>query len=62
MNIFRIFIIFLILGFFLPVQSTQKNVLNDLFNQLKKVTNSKTAQLLEKQIWSQPKVDKNKLP
>tara|TARA_B110000858_G_C17730419_1_gene439799 strand:+ start:474 stop:1022 length:549 start_codon:yes stop_codon:yes gene_type:complete len=51
MNIFRIFIIFLILGFFLPVQSTQKNVLNDLFNQLKKVTNSKTAQLLEKQIW-----------
>tara|TARA_B100000780_G_scaffold83175_1_gene56867 strand:- start:195 stop:746 length:552 start_codon:yes stop_codon:yes gene_type:complete len=53
MNIFRFFIIFfLFLGFFLPAQSSQKNILNDLFNQLKKVNNSKTAELLEKKIWS----------
>ena len=30
----------------------QKNRLNELFDQLKKVNNSKTAELLEKKIWS----------
>ena len=30
----------------------QKNKLNELFNQLQKVNNSKTAELLEKEIWS----------
>ena len=53
MNIFRFFIIFfLFLGFFLPAQSTQKNNLNNLFSQLKKVNDSIAAELLEKKIWS----------
>ena len=53
MNIFRFFIIFFLLNsFFLPVQSSQKNILNELFNQLEKINNSKTAELLEKKIWS----------
>ena len=39
-------------SFFLPVQSSQKNILNELFNQLEKINNSKTAELLEKKIWS----------
>jgi tetratricopeptide (TPR) repeat protein len=41
--------------FFTPVNSDnfeQKNKLNELFNQLQKVNNSKTAKLLEKEIWS----------
>jgi tetratricopeptide (TPR) repeat protein len=53
MNIFKFLIVFLLVhNFFLPAQSSQKNALNELFNQLKKVNNSKTAQLLEKKIWS----------
>ena len=53
MNFFRIFFTFcLIHGFFLPAHSSQKNILNELFDQLKKVNNSKTAELLEKKIWS----------
>ena len=52
MNIFRLFIIFFLVNvFILPVQSSQKIALNELFNQLKKVNNSKTAYLLEKKIW-----------
>tara|TARA_B100000768_G_C11175517_1_gene330647 strand:+ start:422 stop:937 length:516 start_codon:yes stop_codon:yes gene_type:complete len=39
-------------SFVFSVQSSQKNVLNNLFNQLKKVNNSKSAMLLEKKIWS----------
>ena len=31
---------------------TQKNILNELFDQLGKVNNPKTAELLEKKIWS----------
>ena len=34
------------------MQSSQKNILNELFNQLGKVNNSKTAILLENKIWS----------
>ena len=30
----------------------QKNKLNQLFDQLAKVNNSKTAELIEKEIWS----------
>ena len=53
MSFFRFFIIFFLLNsFFLPVQSSQKNILNKLFNQLEKINNSKTAELLEKKIWS----------
>ena len=53
MSYFKFFVIFFfIYSFFLPVQSSQKNILDDLFNQLKKVNNSKTAELLEKKIWS----------
>ena len=49
----KIFILFLCINsFFLPAQSSQKNILNTLFNQLEKVNNSKSAILLEKKIWS----------
>ena len=47
---------FLILLFicnaFSSAQSSQKNMLNNLFNQLEKVNNSKSAALLEERIWS----------
>ena len=33
-------------------QSSQENILNNLFNQLEKVNNSKSATLLEEKIWS----------
>ena len=50
MKIF-IFILF-ICSFFSSAQSSQVNILNNLFNQLKKVNNSKSATLLEEKIWS----------
>jgi len=46
-----LFLFFLINIFFLPAQSSQKIILNELFNQLEKVNNSKTAILLENKIW-----------
>ena len=53
MSLFRIFILlFLIHSFFLPVHSSQKNILDELFDQLEKVNNPKAAELLEKKIWS----------
>jgi len=53
MKFFRIFFtLCLLYGFFFPVHSSQKNILNELFDQLEKVNNSKTAELLEKKIWS----------
>ena len=53
MNFFRFFIIiFLAHSFFLPAQSSQNDILDELFDQLEKVNNSKTAELLEKKIWS----------
>jgi len=39
-------------SFFISAQSSQKNILNDLFNKLKKIDNSKNAVLLEEKIWS----------
>ena len=49
----KIFLIILYIGFFFSsAQSSQKNILNNLFNQLEKVNNSKTAALLEEKIWS----------
>ena len=53
MGFFRILItLFLVYSFFLPVHSSQKHILNELFDQLKKVNNFKTAELLERKIWS----------
>ena len=53
MNFFRIFVtLILIHSFFLPSYSSQKDILNELFDQLEKVNNSKSAELLEKKIWS----------
>ena len=53
MNFFRYFIVFIFLnGFFLPVQSSQQDTLNKLFDELKKLNNSNKAELLEKKIWS----------
>ena len=39
-------------SFFISAQSSQENILNDLFNKLKKIDNSKNAVLLEEKIWS----------
>jgi len=53
MKFSKIFLIILFINiFFSSVQSSQKNVLNNLFVQLKKVNNSKSAALLEAKIWS----------
>ena len=49
----KVFILFLFISsFLLSVQSSQKNILNNLFNQIEKVNNSKSASLLEEKIWS----------
>jgi len=49
----KIFLIILFMSSFVSsVQSSQESVLNNLFIQLKKVNNSKSAALLEKKIWS----------
>ena len=49
----KIFLIFLFTcSVFSSAQSSQKNVLNNLFNQLERVNNSKNATLLEERIWS----------
>ena len=49
----KIFLIILCINsFFSFAQSSQKNILNNLFNQLEKVNNSKSAVLLEEKIWS----------
>jgi len=45
-------IILFISSFFSSAQSSQEKVLNNLFNQLKKVNNSKSTVLLEAKIWS----------
>ena len=53
MKICKVFLLFLFLSsFFFSAQSSQKNILNTLFNQLEKVNNLKSATLLEKEIWS----------
>ena len=49
-NVFLI--ILCISSFFSSAQSFQENILNNLFNQLEKVNNSKSAALLEEKIWS----------
>ena len=53
MKFIKKFLIFLfICSVFSSAQSSQKNTLNSLFNQLEKVNNSKSATLLEERIWS----------
>tara|TARA_B110000444_G_C18732058_1_gene543750 strand:+ start:11 stop:562 length:552 start_codon:yes stop_codon:yes gene_type:complete len=53
MKLFKFFIIiFFVNIFFLPAQSSQKNILDQLFNKLSKVNNAKTAEVVEKKIWS----------
>ena len=53
MKIYKIFLIILYIGiFFSSAQSSQENILNNLFNQLEKVNNLKSAALLEEKIWS----------
>ena len=53
MKFSKIFLIIIFISnFFSSAQSSQENVLNNLFNQLEKVKNSKSAILLEAKIWS----------
>ena len=53
MKVYKIFVLFLFLNsFFLSAHSSQKNILDNLFNQLKNTNNIKSAELLEKKIWS----------
>ena len=53
MKLSKVFLIILyIVIFSSSAQSSQKNILNNLFNQLEKVNNSKSAALLESKIWS----------
>ena len=47
-----IFIVLYVSVFFSSAQSSQESILNNLFNQLEKVNNPKSAVLLEKRIWS----------
>ena len=49
----KIFVLFLLIfSFNLSIQASQKNDLNNLFDQLQAINNSKSAVLLEKKIWS----------
>ena len=49
----KIILIILCINIFISsAQSSQESILNNLFNQLEKVNNSKSAALLEEKIWS----------
>ena len=49
----KIFVLFLFISsFFLSAQSSQKNTLDKLFNELIKTNNSNNAKQIEKKIWS----------
>ena len=53
MKIYKIFVLFLFINIFsLSAQSSQKIVLDKLFDQLIKVKDSRNAEQLEKEIWS----------
>ena len=53
MKVYRIFLLFLFISsFFFPAQSSQKIILNKLFDQLIKTSDSNNAEKLEKKIWS----------
>ena len=53
MKLYKIFVLFLFISsFFLSAQSSQKNTLDKLFNELIKTNNSNNAKQIEKKIWS----------
>ena len=53
MKVYRIFLLFLFISsFFFSAQSSQKIILDKLFDQLIKTNDSNNAQQLEKKIWS----------
>ena len=53
MKIYKIFVLFLFISsFFFSAQSSQKIILDKLFDQLIKTNDSNNAQQLEKKIWS----------
>jgi tetratricopeptide (TPR) repeat protein len=53
MRIYKIFVLFVFLSsFFLSAQSSQKIILDELFNQLIKTNDLNNAKKLEKKIWS----------
>ena len=53
MKVYKIFLLFLFISsFFLSAQSSQKILLDKLFDQLIKTKNIKNAEKLEKKIWS----------
>ena len=53
MRVYKIFILFFFISsFFISAQSSQKNVLNKLFDQLIKTNDASNAEELEKKIWS----------
>ena len=53
MRIYKFFILFLFISsFFLSAQSSQKIILNKLFDQLISANNSNNAEQLEKKIWT----------
>ena len=53
MKFYKTFVFFLFMSsFFLSVESSQKNVLDKLFDQLIKTNDSNNAEQLEKKIWS----------
>ena len=53
MKIYKILILFLFINsIYFSVKSSQKITLNNLFNKLEKINNSKSAEILEKKIWS----------
>jgi tetratricopeptide (TPR) repeat protein len=53
MRVYKTFIFFIFVSsFFFSAQSSQKNILDELFDKLIKIDNSNNAELLEKKIWS----------
>jgi len=53
MKIYKILILFVFINsFFFSVKTYKKITINNLFNKLEKINNSKSAEILEKKIWS----------
>jgi tetratricopeptide (TPR) repeat protein len=53
MKIYKVFVLILLINsFFSYAQSSQEIILNNLFDQLGKVNNLKSAEIVEKKIWS----------
>ena len=53
MKIYKVFVLILLINsFFSYAQSSQEIILNNLFDQLGKINNLKSAEIVEKKIWS----------